>query len=126
MVGIMAWAAWSGAARADFVVRGAQPPAVSSSLTGASPDRPTGSDPGQATPAPGFKMAYGFGNQVPLSFACRQIVPRTVRVSYGPSARPDALVDWKGGDGWNHVLQKAVKPLGLRLVMSNMAVEIRR
>ena len=73
-----------------------------------------------------WKMANGFGNQVPLSFACRQIVPLAVRVTYGRGASPDMLVNWKGGDTWNHVLRDAVKPLGLRLVMTTMAVEIRK
>jgi hypothetical protein len=73
-----------------------------------------------------FKLAYGFGNRIPLSFAVRQIVPPAVKVSYGPGADPDALVDWRGGQGWNRVLLEAVKPLGLRLVMTHMAVEIRK
>ena len=75
---------------------------------------------------PRFKLAQGFGDQVPLSFAVRQIVPRAVRVTYGPGADPDALVDWKGGQGWNRVLFRAVHPLGLRLVMTYMAVQIRK
>ncbi len=28
-----------------------------------------------------WKMAYGFGNNVPLEFACRQIVPSAVKVT---------------------------------------------
>ena len=77
-----------------------------------------------APPVVRWKLANGFGNQVPLSFACRQIVPPAVRVTYGPGASPDMLVNWKGGDIWNHVLRDAVKPLGLHLVMTYMAVEI--
>jgi hypothetical protein len=53
-------------------------------------------------------------------------VPPAVKVTYGPGADPDALVDWRGGQGWNRVLFDAVKPLGLRLVMTHMAVEIRK
>ncbi|MDE1905072.1 MAG: hypothetical protein KGH75_01295 [Rhodospirillales bacterium] len=71
-------------------------------------------------------MAKGFGNDVPLGFACRQIVPAAVRVTYGPGADPSMVVSWKGGKGWNEVLREAVKPIGLRLVMTRMAVEIRR
>jgi hypothetical protein len=59
----------------------------------------------------------------PLS---RQIVPRAVKVTYGPGADPEAAVDWKGGQGWNRVLFNAVRPLSLRLVMTHMAVEIRK
>ena len=39
---------------------------------------------------------------------------------------PAAPVDWKGGEGWNRVLCRAVHPLGLRLVMTYMAVQIRK
>ncbi len=71
-------------------------------------------------------MAYGFGNHIPLAFAVRQIVPKAVKVTYGPGASPAALVSWKGGQTWNRVLLAAVRPLGLHLVMTHMAVEIRK
>ena len=71
-------------------------------------------------------MAFGFGKSVPLAFACRQIVPNAVKITYGPGADQAALVNWKGGDTWNHVLRDAVQPLGLHLIMTTMAVEIRR
>jgi hypothetical protein len=108
----------SPAARADFVITGVPPtpgPMVQT-IPDNSPD-PTSTR---------FKLAYGFGSRIPLSFAVRQIVPPAVKVSYGPGADPDALVDWRGGQGWNRVLLEAVKPLGLRLVMTHMAVEIRK
>ena len=121
-------------ARADFVmtgmkiIRAAPPQAASGGQDpAASPpedgDQNAGASPNQ--PKPRFKMADGFGDQVPLSFACRQIIPPAVKVTLGPGADPKALVDWKGGDTWNHVLRDAVKPLGLHLVMTTMAVEIR-
>ena len=121
-------------ARADFVMTGmkiirAAPPQAASGGQDpvASPpedgDQNAGASPNQ--PKPRFKIANGFGDQVPLSFACRQIIPPAVKVTLGPGADPKALVDWKGGDTWNHVLRDAVKPLGLHLVMTTMAVEVR-
>ena len=127
------------AAYADFVITGA--PASQSlpagSLSGAVPgpgviaDEPH-LDPGDRHPAsarpplirerPGIVL--GFGDQVPLSFACRQIVPASVTVSYGPGADPRMLVTWKGGDTWPHVLSNAIKPLGLRMISSGMRLEI--
>ena len=84
----------SAAAHADFVIT-STPPA---------PESPLASQVPLKTPAlanhpmpPRFEMAYGFGYQIPLSFAVRQIVPSTVKVTYGPGADPNALVDWKGG-----------------------------
>jgi hypothetical protein len=69
-------------------------------------------------------MAYGFGNGIPLAFACRQIVPPAVKVTYGPGVNPAVPVNWKGGDTWNHVLRDSIKPLGLSLQMTYMAVAI--
>ena len=111
----------STAAHADFVIT-STPPAP----------EPFASEAPLKTPAPAnhppprFEMAYGFGDQIPLSFAVRQIVPPTVKVTYGPGADPNALVDWKGGQTWNRVLLTAVKPLGLRLLFTHAAVEIRK
>ncbi|MCB8883036.1 hypothetical protein ACELLULO517_22500 [Acidisoma cellulosilytica] len=71
-------------------------------------------------------MAKGFGNNVPLAFACRQIVPAAVRVTYGPGVSASSMVSWQGGKGWNEDLREAIKPLGLHLVLTHMAVEIRK
>ena len=105
-------------AHADFVITSMAP--TLGPVTEAIPDN--SSDPAPTR----FKLAFGFGKRIPLSFAVRQIVPPAVKVTYGPGADPEALVDWRGGHGWNRVLRDAVKPLGLRLVMTHMAVEIRK
>ena len=104
-------------ARADFVIAGSPPQ---------TPTPPPPAATATLSDTLRFTTAYGFGEQVPLSFAVRQIVPKTVKVSYGPGADPASLVDWKGGRPWNRVLLAAVKPLGLRLVMTYKAVEIRK
>ena len=124
-------------AKADFVIKSSPRPAARTPAApiAMAPIVDPG-DPGYAGTIPSapahntpttvhWKMAYGFGDKVPLSFACRQIVPPAVTVAYGPGVRPQMLVTWKGGDTWNHVLRDAVKPLGLHLVMTHMAVEIR-
>jgi hypothetical protein len=123
-------------ARADFVVAGQPPPAPTGSpaaqaISGARRAEVGGQDSTVSIdtlhPArPKFRVAVGFGHQVPLRFAVRQIVPAAVRVTYGPGADSDAAVDWRGGQEWNRVLFRAVRPLGLRLVMSARAVEIRK
>ena len=119
------------AARADFVVAGSRPLAPIVQTTPVANSASAASDATKAVDAaeteePRFKVAEGFGDQVPFRFAVRQIVPPAVNVTYGPGAMPDTLVDWKGGQGWNRVLFRAVHPLGLRLVMSYMAVQIRK
>jgi hypothetical protein len=107
-------------ARADFVITSMPPMPRPPPIVQSSPDNSP--DPASTR----FKLAYGFGKRIPLSFAVRQIVPAAVKVTYGPGADSDALVDWKGGQAWSRVLLDAVKPLGLRLVMTHMAVEIRK
>ena len=72
------------------------------------------------------RLVVGFGDEVPLSFACRQIVPKIYKVRFGPGVDSNALVDWKGGQTWPMVLGRAIKPLGLHVVWSGMNFEIRR
>jgi hypothetical protein len=137
LLATLATAAVCTSAEADFVVTNAPPPAAAIN----NPSRPVAMapivDPGDArsSSAPTkpegpatihWKTAHGFGDNVPLAFACRQIVPPPVKVTFGPGANPQMLVSWKGGDTWNNVLHDAVKPIGLRLVMTYMAVEIRK
>jgi len=121
------------AAQADFVVTGSSSQSSAAAPVAMAPivdpgDRAAARSRAHGKGSPSFhwKVANGFGNQVPLGFACRQIVPPAVHVTYGPGASPDMLVSWKGGNTWNRVLYDAVAPLGLRLVMTHMAVEIRK
>jgi hypothetical protein len=120
-------------AQADFVVAGSspssRPQAAPAVPTAPAADETNAHDAGTDSPAavtPHFRIAQGFGDHVPIRFAVRQIVPRAVTVTYGPGVDPDAVVDWKGGQGWNWVLFRAVHHLGLHLVMTHMAVEIRK
>ncbi len=128
IAGLLATLSLISAARADFVITGVTPPAPtthSPSVHGAVPAPETSQTQDAARPVR-WLMARGFGRHVTLRFAAEQIIPKAVKVTYGPGADPDALVDWKGGEAWNDVLRDAVEPLGLHLVMSNMAVEIRK
>jgi hypothetical protein len=115
-------------ARADFVVKSPAPTAVASQPVTMAPivDPEDLAAKMPHKPAWHWTLARGFGNNVPLGFACRQIVPSAVRVTYGPGASPSMVVTWKGGKGWNEVLREAVEPIGLHLVMTHMAVEIRK
>lgn len=71
-------------------------------------------------------VAHGFGHDVRLSFAVRQIVPARMRVTYANQADHSALVSWKGGRTWNIVLADAVEPLGDRVSVSPSTVRIYR
>jgi hypothetical protein len=70
----------SAAVHADFVIT--SPPPAPDTFASEAPLKtpaPTNHRP------PRFEMAYGFGDQIPLSFAVRQIVPPTVKVTTDPA-----------------------------------------
>ena len=79
-----------------------------------------------ALPVSRFKVAQGFGNDVPMSFAARQIVPASVSVRFGKGVDPAAAVSWRGGAPWNRVLAAAVRPLGLQIFTGATTVLISR
>jgi hypothetical protein len=66
----------------------------------------------------------GFGDQVPLTFAVRQIVPSNFQVAYADTVQKDAPVNWKGGEPWRATLADAVRPLGLVVTVSGPKVTI--
>lgn len=71
-----------------------------------------------------FAGARGFGRQVPLTFAIRQIVPSKVKVVLTADVNLDDLVDWDGGRAWVEVLRAAVRPLNLRVTVTPMTVTV--
>ena len=73
-----------------------------------------------------FTAARGFGTDVPLSFAARQIVPAAFSVRYADDIDSDALVSWVGEKPWNRALQAAIRPLGLRMTLLRNTVTISR
>ena len=113
---------FAGAAHAEFQVSG---PAVSPAPA---PER--SSDPLAPRARPGKRpaepaVADGFGNQVPLAFAARQIVPSSVKISFGPAVDPETvLVDWKGGRPWPDVLRSTLRLVGLQVTFRSDTVRI--
>ena len=73
-----------------------------------------------------FRTARGFGQEVPLDFAVRQIVPATMLVRFGKGVDPTSVVTWKGDAAWNRVLASAVRPLGLLVITGTTTVLITR
>lgn len=113
-------------AHADFRI---QPSPPSSNISVPDPDS-SPSDSGRGSEEnlvplrPRFLVAHGFGRQVPLSFAIRQIVPHTTVVRFGPGVELAALVTWSGGRPWNRVLASALRPLRLRMTTAANSVTI--
>lgn len=71
-------------------------------------------------------LAVGFGRQVPLSFAARQIVPRQHTVAFAADVDEAVLVDWTGGHAWDQTLRSALRPLGLKATLGKGRVLISR
>lgn len=103
-------------ARADFRI----------GIPTARPMPEAASEPEPLPPVPKFKTATGYGSNVPLDFAARQIVPMSVRIVFASNVDRDALVTWRGNAPWNHVLAAAVRPLGLRVLTGATEVTILR
>ncbi len=96
-------------ARAEFILQ-ATPSSPLPMATGALPPADHAHDVSErARPV----TASGFGREVPLRFAVRQLLPKNWRVRYGQGVDPDRPVSWEGGRPWDYVLRDAVKPLGL-------------
>ena len=66
----------------------------------------------------------GFGADIPLSFAIRQIVPPRFQVSFADTVDKNARVDWNGGKPWLATLSDAVRPLGLMVSFAGATVTI--
>jgi hypothetical protein len=66
----------------------------------------------------------GFGNQIPLTFAVRQIVPAKFQVAFGKEVDREQRVGWKGGKPWRSALSEALKPLGLTIDVHGLTVSI--
>ncbi len=112
-------------ANADFRIQRAAPEAAATSF----PDSPTSDEPASRKPVqvpvrPRVPLANGFGRQIPLSFAARQIVPANLPVSFAPDVDQDVLVDWSGGRPWPQVIAAVVQPFQLRAVVTARGVLI--
>lgn len=79
-----------------------------------------------ARPLALYPAAQGFGNDVPLRFAARQIVPEGISVVFADGIDPDVRVSWRGGGPWNRILLSAIQPLGLRMLYRDRVITISR
>lgn len=115
-------------AHADFQIgqTAAEPPSVLGSPALAAPSFRTYRAARIRVAAPGFTLARGFGQAIPLRFAARQIVPPAIIVRYAPDVDQDVEVDWTGDAPWNRVLLAAVQPLGLHVTVGVKSVLIWR
>ena len=110
IVTLLAMGCVSGMARAEFSLQATPSSPLPRPGGGPSP----ASHPQASSEKMRTAIASGFGHEVPLRFAVRQLLPRNWRVRYGQGVDPDRPVSWEGGRPWDFVLRDAVKPLGLQ------------
>lgn len=72
------------------------------------------------------EVLQGFGSDLAVETAIRQIVPPDVEVSWGAGVDRNAKVSWQGGKPWPQVLADALAPAGLEVGVGYGIVEIRR
>jgi hypothetical protein len=111
-------------AQAEFLMISTPDASAPDASASAAPHPKPKRRPLKALVPPAELALSGFGDQVPLSFAVRQIVPPHFQVAYADAVQQDAPVDWKGGEPWRATLADAVRPLGLIVTVSGPKVTI--
>jgi len=75
-------------------------------------------------PQPHRSIAHGFGTQIPLEFAVKQIVPSGFTVQFERGVNKQSPVEWHGEQTWSSALRQAVKPLELKVRIEAKVVHI--
>lgn len=102
-----------------------QPDAAMSAPVSVPAVNPVAVDPASVPAAvDSYPEIVGFGTDMPLALALRQIVPAQYAFSFDSAVDPGARIDWNGGKPWNVVLQDALAPHGLGAQISAAAVRI--
>ena len=71
-----------------------------------------------------FENAVGFGKDLPLMTAVKQIVPKSYGLSFASGVPTNINISWDGGRPWNEVLDLALAPHNLQSVVSEGVVTI--
>lgn len=66
----------------------------------------------------------GFGKDIPLAIALREIAPSKYAYSFNPRDLGGAKISWRGGKPWREVLQSALTPLNLTMVVTDNVILI--
>lgn len=78
----------------------------------------------QPVQALSFENVAGFGSDMPLAYALRQVVPPEYAFSFGADVNPGYRVSWSGGKPWNEVVSDMVAPLNLKATVHGSTVYI--
>ncbi|PCJ99016.1 MAG: hypothetical protein COA45_06110 [Zetaproteobacteria bacterium] len=72
-----------------------------------------------------FDVIEGFGTDMALALALRQIVPAQYAFSFGKGINPGEVISWTGGQPWNSVLEAALAPLNVTFKLEGKTILIR-
>lgn len=111
-------------ARAELVL--GDTPTIPVSAAASTSSLPPVAAPASARRPVALPIAKGFGEQVSLRFAARQIVPSSLALAIADDIDANTTVTWQGDRPWNRVLQDVLKPLDLRLTISGKTALISR
>lgn len=73
---------------------------------------------------PASQIAQGFGSNIPLELAVRQIVPGSLGVRFAAGTDPARAVTWRGGRPWAEVLRLTLAQSGHRYDVENEEVVV--
>ena len=79
-----------------------------------------------SAPSTGERVLEGFGEDMPLNLAIRQIVPHKYAVHYGAGVDVETEVDWSGGARWQRVLRGVGQQAGLSVEIRQTDVRLRK
>jgi len=71
-----------------------------------------------------YEDIVGFGSDMPMALALRQIVPPEYSFSFANGVNPGYRVSWEGGRPWNEVVRDMVAPLKLSALIKGNTVQI--
>lgn len=66
----------------------------------------------------------GFGKDIPLAIALRDIAPAKYAYSFSPRDVAGAKISWRGGKPWQDVLKDALTPYDLGMVVNDNTITI--
>lgn len=72
-----------------------------------------------------FDVIEGFGTDIPLALALRQIVPAQYAFSFGTDVNPGTTISWTGGQPWNSVLEMALTPRNIAFKLEGKKLILR-
>lgn len=71
-----------------------------------------------------FNIVEGFGRDLPLVMAVRQIIPDNYGYAFAEGTPLNATVSWEGGRAWDQVLYEVLAPIGYRADVSGNLVSV--